>query len=191
MTQDEIQRVFLAFREECIWLRICYNTYKALYESGQEILDAISETAPIFFYDLNIILTDYVILQICKITDPPETIIKKCRRPNLTVQYLNHLLEGGDLLTNEIRRYSENLHTYREKVKAARNRLIAHLDANAVMNGKPIGEHEKEDVEKFFDSLQEYADAVGNAVGVGPLDFRTIPGRGDAIDLIRKLRGQT
>lgn len=184
--EDETRRRFLAFREECIWLRCCYNTYTTLYESGSDVLQTLSKTASIFFHDFNMILIDYCILLICRITDPAKSF----GRDNLTVQHLNSLLRERGVFNDEICRYSKDLHAYREKVKPVRDRLIAHRDADSVMNGKPLGNHEKEDVEKFFDSLQEYADAVGNAIGEGPLDFRTIPGPGDAIDLIRKLRGQ-
>lgn len=41
---------------------------------------------------------------------------------------------------------------------------------------------------KFFENLQRYFDVAGNAVGVGPLDFRCSPGPGDVLDLIRTLK---
>ena len=47
--------------------------------------------------------------------------------------------------------------------------------------------HTKEEAEAFFENLQNYNDAVGLSVGVGPLDFRTMAGEGDVLDLIRVL----
>ena len=55
----------------------------------------------------------------------------------------------------------------------------------------PIGEHAKEEVTEFFSCLQGYVDAVGNTIGVGPLDFRATPGSGDVLDLIKVLRDTT
>ncbi|WP_340115609.1 hypothetical protein [Pelagibius sp. 7325] len=184
MTQEELQRTFIAFREECIWLRNCYNTYAALFESGEDTSRLLHQTAAHFFHDLNRILIEYVILQACKITDPA----KFRKRDNLTVATLNIALKRRGLLTEEIREHSKGVMRYRDFLADARNRLISHLDMETVLNMGALGEHSKEDVSSFFDSLQEYCDAVGNVVGVGPLDFRCSPGRGDVIDLVSVLR---
>ncbi len=40
----------------------------------------------------------------------------------------------------------------------------------------------------FFENLQNYFDVVGNAIGVGPLDFSNSSCRGDVHDLIKVLR---
>ena len=50
-----------------------------------------------------------------------------------------------------------------------------------------LGAHGEEVIVEFFENLQAYFDAVGDAVGVGPLDFRNAPGPGDVIDLVRTL----
>ncbi len=183
MKQTELEELFLGFREQCIWLRCCYNTYSALYESGERTKEVLQASAPIFFRDLNEILIEYVLLQICKIMDPAEIAGRK----NLTFEHVNTALQDNHLMTDEIARFSCGLSRYRKLVKDGRNRLIAHLDKESVLNGLPIGEHPEEEVTAFFESLQGYVDAVGNAVGVGPLDFRTTAGAGDVVDLIRTL----
>ena len=60
MSNDELKTAFLAFREQCIWLRCCYNTYSTLYESGVETRKLLSSTANIFFGDLNKILVESI-----------------------------------------------------------------------------------------------------------------------------------
>ncbi len=80
MSADELQRSFIAFRNECIWLRGCYNTFAALYESGSEVKEVLSAAASSFFSDLNRILLEYCWLQVCKITDPANS----SGRDNLT-----------------------------------------------------------------------------------------------------------
>ena len=120
---------------------------------------------------------------ICKITDPA----KSAGRENLTFERVNTALQDNHLMTDEIARFSCGLSRYRELIKDSRNKLISHLDRGLVLNGLPIGEHPEEEVTAFFESLQGYVNAVGNAVAVGPLDFRTIAGAGDVVDLIRTL----
>ena len=184
MKQTKLQELFLGFRDQCIWLQCCYNTYLALYESDDYTKKVLQASAPEFFRDLNKILIEYVLLQICKITVPAESAGHK----NLTFEGVNTVLGEDDLMTNEIADLSCGLSRYRELVKDSRNKLISHLDRKTVLNGLTIGEHPEEEVKAFFECLQGYVDAVGNAVGVGPLDFQTTAGRGDAIDLIRMLR---
>lgn len=184
MEQTDLQKLFLAFREQCIWLQCCYNTYSALYESGDETEKVLRDSASIFFKELNAILIEYILLQICKITDPDESQGRK----NLTFERVNAALRDAYRMTNEIAHFARGLSRYRELVKEGRNKLISHLDEEAVLKGLPIGEHPKEETTAFFECLYGYVDAVGNAVGVGPLDFQTTAGPGDALDLVKTLK---
>lgn len=101
MTAAELEELFRAFREQCIWLRCCYNTYAALYESGEEINEVLVSSASLFFHDLNHVLIEYCLLQVCKINDPEETR----GQTNLTVEHVNASLRASDLMTDEITRY--------------------------------------------------------------------------------------
>jgi hypothetical protein len=184
VTKLDLRQDFIAFRDECIWLRNCYNTFAALFESGDETQRVLRETAGLFFDDLHRILMEYTFLQGCKITDPPESR----GRGNLTVKSLNDSLEAEGILTDEIREISKSILLYRDCLKSVRDRRISHLDKEAVLSGQPTGAHKSGDVTAFFENLQAYCDGVGNAVGVGPLDFRCSPGKGDVIDLIAVLR---
>ena len=92
-------------------------------------------------------------------------------------------------MTEEIENISSELKHYRDLIKESRNKLISHLDRRTVLNDVTMGEHSKEEVENFFESLQLYFDAVGIAIGIEPLDFRSTAGPGDALDLVKKLKG--
>ncbi len=184
MTQSDLQRTFVALREECIWLRICFNTYAALYESGEETTQLLRGSPEIFFSDMRRILIEYTYLQACKITDAPEFN----GRQNLTVHAMNASLDDAGLLSEEIRTHANGVLRYRRFLTKARNRLIAHLDKRAVLSGQPMGGHDTKEVSAFFEALQEYCDSVGRRIGEGPLDFRTNAGPGDALDLVRVLR---
>ena len=91
-------------------------------------------------------------------------------------------------LTPEIERLDAAQREYGNLIKPARDKIIAHSDLEVHVDDIALGAHGKEVMEEFFENLQAYFDAAGNAVGVGPLDFRNTPGPGDAIDLVRKLQ---
>ena len=180
----DLQKTFEAFREQCIWLRCCFNTFQDLYETDDETSELLHSTAAHFFHDLNEILREYVILQVCKLTDRAETN----GHANLSVEGMNADLCRYGLMTDEIRGHASELLRYREIVKDSRNKIISHLDRKAILDGLPIGEHSAEEVSCFFENLQKYADAVGIGVGVGPSDFQSARGKGDVLDLIMTLK---
>lgn len=184
MNENALKDEFLAFREECIWAKCCYNTYTALYEDTEETRELLSRIANIFFHDLNKILIEYCWLQFCKLTDQATS----CGRDNLTIKYLNNQLESAGLLTSDIIAFSSQIEKYRKILSNGRNRLVSHLDKETVLAKRIEGAHQPENVHNFFHSLQLYCDAVGNALGSGPLDFYCSPEAGDVIDLIRKLK---
>jgi hypothetical protein len=184
MSTTDLKKAFLAFRDQCIWLQTCFNTFSALYESDETTNQVLSRSAPLFFYDLNLILIEYCLLQVCKLTDPPRSF----GRDNLTVKHINELLKAENKLTPDIAAASDGLAHYRSLIKESRNWLISHADKRAVLAGLPIGAHSKGEVDAFFANLYRYVDAVGHAADVGPLDFRTTAGSGDVVDLLRQLK---
>lgn len=182
--EGTVGTVFLAFREECIWLRNCYNTYCHLFEGSEESSNALRKAAAQFFTDLNRILIEYIVLQVCKITDPAESF----GHPNLTVAQLDARLQQTGLMTSQILRHSQGIVSYRAIVNDMRNKLVSHLDLATVLGGKTLGAHAAGRVHEFFEDIQQYCDEVGRATGIGPLDFRTQAGAGDVVDLIMRLR---
>lgn len=182
-----MKKEFEAFRAQCIWLRNCYNTYADLYESDTNTKELLRKAAGIFFHDLNRILIEYCWLQICKITDPPESH----GRDNLTIKYFDEkvkTLSLGDQTLEEIDKLSKEIHRYRTILNQGRNRVVTHLDKETIVSGKTIGEHSAQDLQDFLKNLNQYTDAVGRAIGSGPLDYMTTPGVGDVQDLVTALR---
>ncbi len=176
---------FRAFREECIKLRGAFNTYLALYASGDSETDAaLTKAACWFFEDLNEWLIELIILRIGRLTDPAGTY----GRQNLSVCWVVEEVGKAGKLTPEIDSLVADLTRYREIIKPARNRMISHSDVRTFREGVKLGAHSQAEVEEFFENLQNFTDDVGRAIGVGPLDYRTQAGPGDVGDLIHVLK---
>ena len=194
MRQEELHEEFSTLRDQAIILRQTFNTFNCLFASSPEVDDILIKSAVLFFYDLNQILIEYIILLICRITDPPKTH----HRANLTIPRMTRLVcESDDLDLNieaETKSKIEELNGlivgYRRLLDPARNRIVAHNDREAYVSQKTLGDHTEAEMMQFFDNLQEYFDEIGNAIGVGPLDFQNSAGRGDVQDLIMILRRQ-
>ena len=185
MTHQALQDEFIKLRGQAIWLRQTVNTLNYLFDSGPETERLLRESADLFFGDLNTMMQEYAILLVCRLTGPAQSFGKA----NLSTQRFTALMRQRGCLTSEIERLDASLTAYGELLKPARNKIIAHSDLEVHVDDISLGAHGEEVMVKFFENLQAYFDAVGNAVGVGPLDFRHTSGPGDAIDLVRKLEG--
>jgi hypothetical protein len=71
ITKDDVA----IFADYAVYVRSVYMHSRTLYETPAEADKAIMErAAPVFFGDLNKVLIEYVILQVCKITDPAKDV---------------------------------------------------------------------------------------------------------------------
>ncbi len=175
---------FVAFRDECIWLRTCYDTFHALFGGNEETERVLKRTAQMFFTDLNVMMVEYWFIVASRITDPSRTM----GRANLSVRNLLEVLREHDACTLEIEAMATALQDYRNLIQEARNRLVAHADRAAFLSKALLGEHQEAALLKFLRDLQSFNDLLGEAVGEGPLDFSVTSGPGDAYDLIRVLK---
>ena len=183
MADMQVRKDFEKFRDECTGLSKTYNMYRDLRENGAETEKILQDSARAFFEQLNEVLIDRFFLQVCRLTDPDRTGSKV----NLTSQYIDEQLHRHCLMTPEIMKHSRALLRYRKVLQRARNQLIAHLDRTTILGTKALGAHGENDAIDFLQSLQEYCDAVGTAIGAGPSSFLGIGEPGDAIDLLKVL----
>ena len=147
-------------------------------------MDLLGRTAANFFVDLNHMLHGYVLLNICRLTDPA----KQFGNDNLTVHQVNAAMKAAGIpLSADAEKYSDIIHRHRDRIIDVRNKLLSHMDKHVIMNRLTLGGHTPEEGQEFLEALQGYCDEIGRAVGVGPLDFRYSPGPGDAIDLLTAL----
>ena len=183
-SRNTFQDEFITLRDQAIWLRRTINTFNYLFDSDPETEQILRESAGLFFTDLNTMMQEYAVLLVCRLTGPAKSFGKA----NLSTQRFTILMRDRGCLTPEIERLDTALREYGELLKPARDKIIAHSDLEVHVDDVALGAHGKEVMVEFFDNLQAYFDAAGNAVGIGPLDFRNSPGPGDVIDLVRTLK---
>ena len=166
-----------------MWARVVYNNFRHLYTSD-ETVQLLMDSAALFFQDINVVLQEYCILQIAKLTDRPGTP----GHENLTIPNLDDRLKAEGLWTQQIADLSADLMRYRGLINLSRNRLIAHSDKATIVSGLTVGAHADHEPDLFFKNLNAYTDAVARQVGEDPLSYAAIPGPGDVLDLIKLLR---
>jgi AbiU2 len=180
----ELINQFNRFRDECAWVRHCFNIFDALYHKPDHKL-VLEHSATAFFGDLNRILLEYAYLAVCRLTDPAGAANKE----NLTVENLNLALAQNNKSTPDIEKFSNEMMDYRRLILPARDKIIAHLGKNEHLasGSQELGAHTMDDVRSFLDAMQNYCDAVGEVLGEGPADFSCSASSGDVLDLIKIL----
>ncbi len=185
MGRIKLQNDFIMFREHCMIIRRDFNTYNALFFSGAD--DLLIKTASTFFNDIAEIMLGNWLLQICKLMDPAETKRNGTVLENISIKLINLQLENEGLLCQEISSISDALLTYGEKIVPARHKRFAHFDRDHQIRRVVLGSTTEKELENFLENIQKYCDAVGRAIGIGPLDFTSSRCPGDVEDLLRIL----
>lgn len=155
MTKPKVSKDdVVAFRDFCVFVRSIYVHNRTLFAASDLQRELLQNIAPCFFGDLNQLLIEHVILQICKITDPEITM----GRTNLTVKFLinNADFTGAPDDFKKLTELSDRMHAFRDTIVPARNRLIGHIDREAACSDVALGAAPQEAWNQFWLDLQDF-----------------------------------
>ena len=142
------------FCELCNWAYECWVTHKRLFDENTRTETTIAR-AQYFTARLSVITQEYSLLQICKLHDPA---VQK-GAVNITIDYIVRFGDWGRD-ADRINGYVQHLTSLFEKLKSARNKVLAHNDLEAIMESTALGEFPEGLDDKYFSVLQELVNAV-------------------------------
>ena len=119
---DELGTLFYHCWNECAWLHMKWGEYVVLFGTSEERVQLLNRAAPAFFKMIQDSLWEDLLLHLCRLTDPPQSVGKD----NLTVQRLPGLV--ADEIRSEVSEAIERLHGRSEFARDWRRRHIAHRD---------------------------------------------------------------
>jgi hypothetical protein len=172
------------FGEECTFLKIVHGHFTTLYEKDAKRLQLLEDSAHAFFHDMQYVLITFLLLQVCKLTDPPEMN----KRDNLTVRLI---LENTDFSADpakvaRLKALSEDMHRFRELIVGARNQRISHIDREAALSNVNLGGFKYGEFETFLENLQAFVNIVHEQYVGGPRDLGSYSDAFEVIDALRK-----
>lgn len=150
------QKIIKRFSEQCVWVRLVFNEYCILYESGQDRRELLDEVAKHFFRDLNKILVEYILLNMCKLTDRAHSR----KDDNLTVKYILELVGPETAKQLGLDELSQSIHSVRPYILDARNKIIAHLDTETGLSKGVLGAFPRKIGDAFWRDLEEFVNRV-------------------------------
>jgi hypothetical protein len=150
VTRKDVNR----FTSICIPLRACWQHYQIIFDVSPLQRELLQQTAYQFFYDLNTMLRDRMILEICKLTDEEWT--GKFR--NLTTQFLlaNADFSGDPTDYKNLQRLTARMDKFRLCILPARNKMLGHIDLETAHGRKSLGKASNAAWRQFWLDLRDF-----------------------------------
>lgn len=155
---DKAKEQVTKFCDYIVELKGIRHIGKELFEDGNAKL-LMEQTAEQFFFDVNMILIKYFILEVAKITDRS----KSGNYENFTVANIIESIDWPKDVSCDLQRLNEKVGTFRRYIAKARDKAIAHYDKETFLSGTTLGGFpEGEDV-NLIATLEEIANIMHKA----------------------------
>ena len=121
--------LFYSLYNEITWLTFKWIKFRELYGTKESRIELMNKAAPFFFFTIQKVLWDNLLLGITRITDPAEMRGKK----NITFNAIGQFIQDKQFLLDFENDLVEII-TDSEFCRDWRNRRIAHLDYELSVN---------------------------------------------------------
>lgn len=169
MLKEKAKKEFDIFFNIAWHARHMFRLYCKLYEENEERIELLNKSASEFFGDLQTMWHEHILLDICKLTD-------SCENENLTIDYFKcrYKNEFSDIEEARVQEIMNSISCFRDRIKKARHKSIAHIDKKVAVNNEPLGGLSEEEVregkqmyqmiEQFYDNLQEIINIISSKI---------------------------
>jgi len=156
-TQPELK----ALHNHCCWLWHIRAYYLGFWENPGKTAMRLGNKGVVFFADLGEVVREYIMLQMCRLMDPPETPIKGGPAENLTLKNLLKTLPLSSAVKSKVQQKVNRMEEICIPLREARNKIIAHMDKQTALANKSLGilKHHDE-YQEWFDLLQDIVDEM-------------------------------
>jgi hypothetical protein len=149
-TKEDVE----AFANSCVLLRSRWADFATLFEGSDLKRELLQSSAPMFFFGLNQLLIEHLVLHICRLTDEAQTMGRK----NLTAKFLIEHSDWSNAPETlaKLKPISDSIHSFRKRILPARKWFIAHHDLSAVRLGNSLGAASDAEWKQFWLDLQDF-----------------------------------
>jgi len=148
----DLGQLYHELQNEVVWVHRKWHEFKELYGKKSERIDLLNKIAPHFFWLLQKVLIDDVLLHLARLSDPPQSV----NRDNLTIRRLAALVPDADL-KNRVEELIQEALTKCKFARDRRNRRLAHSDLQTSRNEHPapLLNASRQDVEWALESMRD------------------------------------
>ena len=186
MGQD-LGALYLEVEDEVSWLHKKWGEFQELFGKEQRI-DLLNEVASSFFYLVQQLLWESLLLQLCRLTDPPgawgSDLKQKVR--NCSLQLLADLIPDPSLKAR-VEAATQTILGKCEFTRPWRNRRLAHSDLMTRRGLQPLPDVDAKKIEDALASIRDLHGLLGEHYGHPPPRFPSNIGPWGAESLLHYL----
>ncbi len=147
--------LYFELYKEVVWLHLKWKDFRALFVSNPERVELLNKAAPYFFANLQRMMFEDVLMHLCRLTDPPQSM----GRDNLTLQRLPNSITAPTLSTQ----VQSNVDAAKQKTQFARdwrNRALAHQELPQSTGIRPLEPAKLRDVEGALEKIRQTMNCI-------------------------------
>lgn len=181
----ELGSLYNSLYNEIIWLHYKWSEFEELYGTKESQIEIINQSAPFFFFIIQKVLWENILLGIARITDPAKSRGKK----NITIQALPGLIHDEKLKG----KIESSIKIILEKTKFCRdlrNRWISHHDYELSINdnAKPLENANRHLVTESLEEIEKTINLLLNEYVQSTLMLKVIRSSNGSLALLQVLR---
>jgi hypothetical protein len=171
------------FSNHCVYIRSVYRFAMRIFrDSDESERKSMESLAPSIFEDLVQVLTEYIIISACRVTDAAKD---RRGNENFTVElFLNNFPPESETY-KQLHELAQRMGKLRTKILPARHKLAAHADREAIRSGKPLGMASFQEWDDFWSALRDFVRIVNEKTIGRPLEIDAGGVLGDAEMLLK------
>ena len=162
LTQDVGEK----FCELCDWTHTVWSIQRT-FQDDPRTADIAAAGHGYLFHHLSTICSEYTLLQMSKLHDPA----KQQGRFNLTLHYVLEFGAWDPSTEAQLRGVLTELEDLNQRIRGARNRMLAHNDLATILADTPLGDFPTGLDDKYFERLQTFASIVHERTTGLPFQF--------------------
>jgi hypothetical protein len=183
----DLGEIYQALIHEVKWLHLKWKQYRILFADSQERIDLLNRAGGTFFFIIQEVLRDDVMMHIARLVDPKRNKDKE----NLSLAQLASAVQvKAPNISGEIFRLVSEARKKAHFVEDWRNRRLAHtsLDVALRRKAKTLPGIELEQIEGFLRALRDVLNKIMSHFWNGTHAFEIIYADGDAEYLVEFIR---
>ncbi len=185
---EEINEVYEELKTEITWLHARWIIYRQLFAESDKRVDLLNECASVFFYIIQDVLLEEVLVSLCKLTDPARSR----RFENLSLKQLQSRLgaHGDQKLAARTRSILDELHSKCEPFRVWRNKQLTHLDLTTAMKSSPdpLPGISRQMIEEALGLVRKYMNQIEGHYRNSEIGYEHFIMRSDGEALVAMLR---
>jgi hypothetical protein len=173
------------FSAHCVYIRSVYTFMMRVWRDSDDAERKVMEAiAPFFFEDMGKVLSEFLVIAACRITDPAND---RRGNQNFTLELFSRSFPLDSETFKHLETIRQRMNMLRSKILPARNKLGAHADRAVILKGEPLGAANWQEWDDFWSALADFVRILNEQTTGKPFEIDAGGVLGDAETLLKAL----